>query len=90
MDIGNKIRQFRESADLSARALAKITNLDPSQISKIERGMSKPSLDALERICKALNVSLAEFFQMTKSICRQNSANYLKPLDHYQKNELYY
>lgn len=62
INIGNRIKNLREASDISARTLAQMTNLDPSQISKIERGSSKPSLDALERICKALNISLSEFF----------------------------
>ncbi|MEI3613600.1 helix-turn-helix domain-containing protein [Pseudogracilibacillus sp. SO30301A] len=62
INIGKRIKNLRETSDISARKLAQMTNLDPSQISKIERGGSKPSLDALERICKALNISLSEFF----------------------------
>lgn len=61
-NIGDKIKMLREEAGISGRKLATMTALDPSQISKIESGISKPSLDALDRICKALNISLAEFF----------------------------
>lgn len=62
INIGRRIKDLREEKDMSARKLAELTKLDPSQISKIEKGVSKPSLDALERICIALNISLAEFF----------------------------
>ena len=62
INIGKRIKNLREASDISARTLAQMTNLDPSQISKVERGASKPSLDALERICQALNISLSEFF----------------------------
>ncbi|ONK21710.1 hypothetical protein BLX87_20780 [Bacillus sp. VT-16-64] len=62
MNVGKRIKSLREQANMSGRLLAEKTNLDPSQISKIEKGVSKPSLDALERICKVLNISLSEFF----------------------------
>ncbi|MFS0708959.1 helix-turn-helix domain-containing protein [Kocuria palustris] len=60
--MGKKIKKLREQANMSGRLLAEKTNLDPSQISKIEKGVSKPSIDALERICQVLNISLSEFF----------------------------
>lgn len=62
INIGNRIKFLREEASISARDLAKKVNLDPSQISKIENGTSKPSLEALTRICSALDISLYDFF----------------------------
>lgn len=62
IDVGKRIKELRNQAGISGRMLARLTDLDPSQISKIENGTSKPSLDALDRICKALNVTLSEFF----------------------------
>ncbi|MBS3938490.1 MAG: helix-turn-helix transcriptional regulator [Peptococcaceae bacterium] len=62
MDYGQKIRELRKGAGLSANTLAKKVDLDPTTIYKMEAGVSKPSLDALERICAALGVTLAEFF----------------------------
>lgn len=72
-NIGKRIKNLREQANMSGRLLAEKTNLDPSQISKIEKGVSKPSLDALERICKVLNISLSEFFSDDSN---ENSAEY--------------
>ena len=66
MDIGYRISYLREGAGLSGRALALKVGLDPSQINKIEHNVNKPSLDALERICVALGVTLSEFFADTK------------------------
>ncbi|WP_228441296.1 helix-turn-helix domain-containing protein [Novibacillus thermophilus] len=62
IDVGKRIRELRHISGISGRTLSKMTGLDPSQISKIENGSSKPSLDALDRICKALNVTVHEFF----------------------------
>lgn len=62
MDYGLRIKELRSNQGISARSLALSSNLDPSQISKIENGTSKPSLDALERICAVLKIPLSDFF----------------------------
>lgn len=62
IEVGKRIKELREQAGTSGRMLAKLTKLDPSQISKIENGAAKPSLDALDRICQALDITISEFF----------------------------
>lgn len=62
VDYGSRIKKLRHTAGLSANALGKMVDLDPTTIYKMEAGTSKPSLDALERICAALGITLAEFF----------------------------
>ncbi|PHJ38055.1 hypothetical protein P378_11985 [Desulforamulus profundi] len=66
MEIGNRIRELRQKVGLSGRALAIKVGLDPSQINKIEHNVNKPSLDALEKICTALGITLSEFFSDTQ------------------------
>lgn len=61
-DVGRRIKELRTEQGKTAKKLAEETDLDPSQISKIEKGESNPSLDALFRICVVLNISLSEFF----------------------------
>lgn len=62
MDIGKRIKYFREQACISGRALANKVGISQSQIAKIESGVSKPSLDTLEKICSVLGLSLSKFF----------------------------
>lgn len=62
MDYGKRLKELRTKAGLSANALAKQVDLDPTTIYKIEGGTSKPSLDSLERICEIVGVTMAEFF----------------------------
>jgi transcriptional regulator with XRE-family HTH domain len=62
MSLGNALRQLRKSksitlADLAARAGSHVGNL-----SRIERGTAKPSLDLLYRLSEALDFTLAEIF----------------------------
>jgi transcriptional regulator with XRE-family HTH domain len=62
IDIGKRLKELRNKRGLSANALAKEINLDPTTIYKIEAGAAKPSFDALERICDALGSTMSEFF----------------------------
>lgn len=55
---GGKLKQFRLSANLSLRDVCKKLSYDPSNWSKIERGIINPPTDekVLEKWAKALNI----------------------------------
>jgi len=59
---GKKIRQLRKQYNLSMNELAKLAGVGQSTLSYIESGKRQPSLEVLERICKALNITMSEFF----------------------------
>lgn len=60
--IGERIRELREINNISANKLAISLDIDPSNISKIENGVSTPSLDLLMRICDFFKISMSDFF----------------------------
>ena len=62
MNYGSRLKYFREINGVTGKALAEKAGLVPSQIYKIEGNSTKPSLDSLERICTALDITLADFF----------------------------
>lgn len=62
MNIGERLRLLRKQSGLSGKALAEKAKLVPSQVNKIEHGTAKPSIDALERMCDVLGITLGEFF----------------------------
>lgn len=62
MNIGEVIKDIRESQNISMNQLAKIADISQSSLSRIESGLSQPTFDVLERIISALGLSLAEFF----------------------------
>ncbi|WP_411682238.1 helix-turn-helix domain-containing protein [Clostridium thailandense] len=62
INIGGKILQYRKMKNLSIRDLAKLTDVTPSLLSQIERGLANPSLNTLKTIAKALEVPLFTFF----------------------------
>lgn len=59
MDIGTKLRDARQSRNLSLRALAEKTGFSASFLSQVELGQASPSLGSLQRIAEALGVSVS-------------------------------
>jgi transcriptional regulator with XRE-family HTH domain len=57
--IGRAVRSAREAAGMSTRALAKLADVSQPLVSKVERGVTAPSVATLYRIAEALGVSPA-------------------------------
>jgi DNA-binding Xre family transcriptional regulator len=52
--IGTKIRQIREEKGVEAKDLARITNIDAANLSRIEKGKYSVGLDILSKLASAL------------------------------------
>jgi transcriptional regulator with XRE-family HTH domain len=61
MNLGKKIRRMRQVRGLTAVALAKYARVTPGFISQLEYSQTVPSLQTLERVAAALDVSLMYF-----------------------------
>lgn len=55
--LNENLIHLRKKASLSQLALAKITGLSKSSISRWEAGASRPSVDAVVKICKSLGIT---------------------------------
>ena len=62
IDVGNRLRQLRESRNISMRTLATMSGLSANALSMIERGKTSPSVSTLYRIASALSVPVTDFF----------------------------
>jgi transcriptional regulator with XRE-family HTH domain len=71
--VGPKLKQRRNELNLSLRALAAETGLSAAFLSQIERGKSNPSLNSLQRIAKALNVSFYYFLSTNRNAKKRQS-----------------
>ena len=60
---GQKIKKVRMAKEMSQGKLAKKLGVDSSYISKIERGIQNISLKGVEKIAKALAVSVGELMK---------------------------
>nr|WP_314059305.1 helix-turn-helix transcriptional regulator [uncultured Neisseria sp.] len=63
INVSQTIKYFRLQQKLSQEQLAQLADLDRTYISGIERGMRNLTINSLENIIKALNISYSDFFQ---------------------------
>ncbi len=61
--LGNRIRAFRTSQNISQERLAFICNLDRTYVGSVERGERNVSVLNLNKLSVSLNVTLAQFFE---------------------------
>lgn len=62
MNIASRIAMLRQAMGWSKNKLAQESHLSQAYISQLEAGMKEPTTTTLQRICAALNISLADFF----------------------------
>jgi transcriptional regulator with XRE-family HTH domain len=62
MKVGDRIVSLRERQGLSSNRLSKEAGVSQSYLRDVETGKSQPTIDVLEKICTALEITLAEFF----------------------------
>lgn len=66
--LGMRIKYLRQNRRWSQEDLALCANVNKNYISDLENGRRNPSLEILERIAVAFNISLAELFKGIESI----------------------
>ncbi len=60
--IGREVRAYRQQQNLTVAEMSELTGLSVGMLSKIENGNTSPSLNTLQLLANALNVSLTSFF----------------------------
>ncbi len=90
-NIGQRIRQLRESRSMTQSQLQARSRVSRSYLSRIESGQMTPSLGTLEKISEALSVGLNRFFvpesngeALMEDPFIQGLRPYLKQLDYMQ------
>lgn len=66
--LGMRIKYLRTTRKWSQEDLAFESNINKNYICDLENGRRNPSLEILERICVAFNITLAELFRGVESI----------------------
>lgn len=67
LSLGDRIRDIRKLAALSQIEFADLLGIRQSSLSQIEKGISKPSLDTLERIVTTFDVSYDYLFGVSEA-----------------------
>lgn len=73
MNIGDNIKRIRTAKNLSQKEVTINAKLDTAQYSRIENGKTDPSVATLERIAKAIGISLSDLFSSTEELKEINS-----------------
>jgi transcriptional regulator with XRE-family HTH domain len=60
--VGLRIRQLRKELELSQEALALKADVDRTYVTDVEAGRRNVSLEILQRLILALNITVADFF----------------------------
>jgi transcriptional regulator with XRE-family HTH domain len=79
-NLGDYLREQRQSARLSLRQLSELAGISNPYLSQIERGLKKPSAEILQQLAKGLEVS-AESLYVRAGILDERHAPEAGPLD---------
>lgn len=63
VSIGRQVRAFRRKLDMTVVELAKTSGMSAGMLSKIENGITSPSLSTLQALSRALNVPVTALFR---------------------------
>lgn len=78
MNIGERLKALRKARGLSRNRLAQMSGVSQSYLSDIEAGKKNPTVEVLNRLCKALEISLVEFFEETRKELHPDAARLAK------------
>lgn len=80
--VGKRIKYFRGLKKLSQETLAFSAGLNTAFLGHIERGMKCPTVDTLNKIAAALNVTLSELLDFgDESMCLKQTDDAMKRIN---------
>src|SRR5690625_5280300 len=77
VQLGQKIRDIRKGKKMTINEVAKQTGFTPSFISQLERGLTKASVSSLQKITRALDITLSSLFNSADEIPTTNQSTNL-------------
>ena len=66
-NVGQRLRELRVERALSQEHLALSAEITPAYLGLIERGKKNPTVQIIERLCMAMDISLSAFFSYKNS-----------------------
>ncbi|MDK8462225.1 helix-turn-helix transcriptional regulator [Marinobacter sp. SS13-12] len=67
MSLGQALKQLRKKQGLTLAELADQTHSHVGNLSRIERGLARPSLDLLYRLAESLGFSITDIFSVAEN-----------------------
>ena len=62
LDVGSRIVELRNKKKMSTNGLANKAGISQSYLRDVELGITNPTVEKIEYICEALDISLKDFF----------------------------
>lgn len=78
LDIGHAIAQARQAMHMSQAELAERTGIQQPTLSRLEHGLSSPTINSLERIAAGLGLTLSVTFESPENESVQVRASRMK------------
>lgn len=88
MTIAERIIHLRTEKGYSTNRLSQIAEIGQATLREIEIGKKSPNIITLEKICKALEISLSDFFVEDDTIPATHDDNEIDNLPDHIKKEL--
>ena len=63
MNIGNKIKSYRENKKMTQKEIAEILGVEPATVSKYELNMIEPNIQSLKRLAETFEISVDELLK---------------------------
>ncbi len=63
MNIGSKLREYRELNKMTQKEIAEILEVEPGTISKYESGSLEPNIESLKRLAETFNITVDELIR---------------------------
>lgn len=80
MQLGNKIKAYRESKKMTQKEIAEILEVEATTVSKYEKGTLEPSIESLKRLSNIFGVTIDELLALDEPDLDISKINILKVL----------
>lgn len=88
MTIAERIIHLRTEKGYSTNKLSQLAEIGQATLREIEIGKKSPNVITLEKICKALEITLSDFFSEYDTISANHDDNKIDNLPEHIKKEL--
>ena len=79
--VGQRIRNYRTKSGLSQEKLAELSGCHPTYIGQLERGEKNATIESIDKIATALNISMSKLFEQLGG---QDDGTRNIPLEYYE------
>ena len=78
MKLGQRLRLIRKENQLTLKELSKLSELSVPYLSDMERGVVNPSVDTLQKVAGAYNISVKDMISGVKGLGESSNTDYPK------------